>query len=387
MQKKVNIKKFLSKFTQNTLLKQLFEMHNEIDKKGKKKFTVPNIMDGKNDEKVTDDWYEFYKSLELEDRENINESIEKINLLCNKDSNDIYKNYTSKTDPTANEVIAFSFHDKGLAFFIDHFEKFEDIIFIISFYKKNSWKRFEAKGAVEKDIEVIDEELKEKYSEYLEAVIGSSVGASLEVKTLKHDNMFMTNISYRDGGIKNISLVYLFEHQEVMVKASGNKEVQFAYAEMYMKKVNGFAMDYKEMSYDLDTFVNLEDFKAPLQDNTNVNAWAVKSVKLISGRSQINITFKLSDEEKYMQGMHNTFENLNMLEGLKSGIHKINNVSFNMQVTGEDYNKGKKNVGVIIKENATNLNILKKEHRLIDKILKDRAVATGYKDIEISKQK
>ena len=76
-----------------------------------------------------------------------------------------------------------------------------------------------------------------------------------------------------------------------------------------------------------------------------------------------------------------------MLEGLKSVIHKINNVSFNMQVTGEDYNKGKKNVGVIIKENATNLNILKKEHRLIDKILKDRAVATGYKDIEISKQK
>jgi hypothetical protein len=76
-----------------------------------------------------------------------------------------------------------------------------------------------------------------------------------------------------------------------------------------------------------------------------------------------------------------------MIEGLKSGIHKINSVSINMQVMGEDYNKGKKNVGVIIKENSTNLNILKKEHRLIDKILKDRTVCNGWKDIEISKQK
>ena len=383
MNKKINIKKFFSKFTQNSLLVQLFKMH-EVK-------SITNVMDGKNDanenSRVSDEWYEFFKSLELEKREEISETISQINILCSKDSNDIYKNYISKVTPTANEIIAFSFHDKALAFYVDHFEKFEDITFIISFYKKNSWKRFEAKGKIEKDIEVINDELKEKYSEYLEGVIGSSVSASLVIKTLKHDNMYFTNISYKDGGIKNISLVYIPELGEVILKASGNKEIQFSYAEMYMKKLNGFAMDYKEISYNLDTFVNLEDFKAPIFDNTNVNTWAIKSIKILSGRNTINFTFKLSDEEKYMQGMHNTFSNLNMIDGLKSGIHKINSVSLNIQVTGEDYNKGKKNVGVIIKENGTNINILKKEHRLIDKILKDRVVCTGWKDIEISKQK
>ncbi len=379
MNKKVNIKKFLSKFTQNSLLVELFKMH-EIK-------NIPNIIDAKNEEKVSGEWYDFYQSLELEKREELSETISNINILCDKDSYDIYKEYISKVTPTANEIVAFSFHDKGLAFYIDHFEKFEDIVFLISFYKKNGYKRYEAKGEVKKDIEIIDAELVEKYSEYLEAVIGSSVLSSLEVKTLKHDNMYFSNISYKDGGIKNISLVYVRELGEVILKASGSRETQFSYAEMYMKKLAEYAMDYKELSFDLDTFVNLSDAKAPLQDNTNINSWAIKGVKIINGRNTINFTFKLSDEEKCMQGLHNTFSNLSMTDGLKSGVHKINSVSINMQVMGEDYNKGKKNVGVIIQENGTNLNILKKEHRLIDKILKDRAVCLGWKDIEISKQK
>lgn len=379
MHKKVNIKKFLSKFTQNGILVQLFKMHEVKN--------IPNILDGKNDEKVSDEWFEFYKSLDLEIRENINESIEKINILCSKDSYNIYKEYISKVNPTPNEVIAFSFHDKALAFYVDHFEKFEDVIFIISFYKKNSWKRFEAKGEIKNDIEKIDPELKDKFAEYLEAVIGSSVESSLEVKTLKHDNMYMTRINYKDSGEKNIDLVYIRELSEVIVKGSGNKEIQFAYAEIYMKKLNAYALDYKELSYDLNKFINLEDVKAPLYDNTNINSWAVKSVKILSNQAQVNFTFKLTDEEKCMQGLYNTFENLGLTAGLKTGVHKINSVGINMQVVSEDYNKGKKNIGLIVKENSTNLNILKKEHRLIDKILKDRGVCPGWKDIEISKQK
>jgi hypothetical protein len=377
--KKVNIKKFLSKFTQNSLLVQLFKMH-EIK-------NIPNIIDGKNDEKISGEWYEFFKSLELEKREEVSETISNINMLCSKDSYDIYKEYISKVTPTTNEIIAFSFYDKALAFYIDHFEKFEDIVFIISFYKKNGYKRYEAKGKVEKDIELVNDELKEKYSEYLEGVIGSSVSASLVIKTLKHDDMYFTNINYKDNGDKSISLVYIPELSEIIIKAASSKEVQFSIAEIYMKKLNGYAMDYKELSYDLDKFVNLKDTKAPLYDNTNITSWHVKSVKMISGRSQINFTFKASDEEKYMQGMHNVLANLNMTDGLHSGVHKINSVGLNMQVSSQDYNKGKKNVGVIIKDNSTSLNILKKEHRLIDKILKDRAVCLGFKDIEISKQK
>ena len=125
MNKKVNIKKFLLKFTQNNLLKQLFEMHNEkikgVDGKNKNKFIVPSILDTKNaaeNGKVSEGWYEFYKSLELEDRESINESIEQINTLCNKDAHTVCKEFISKVAPTANEVMAFSFHDRALAFYI-----------------------------------------------------------------------------------------------------------------------------------------------------------------------------------------------------------------------------------------------------------------------------
>ena len=76
MQKKVNIKKFLGKFTQNNLLEKLFKIHNLKN--------IPNIISGPNDTKVSELWFEYYKSLDLEERENLNQSFEKINQRKSK---------------------------------------------------------------------------------------------------------------------------------------------------------------------------------------------------------------------------------------------------------------------------------------------------------------
>ena len=76
-----------------------------------------------------------------------------------------------------------------------------------------------------------------------------------------------------------------------------------------------------------------------------------------------------------------------MTEGLKSGVHKIVSVNINFKISTGDYNSGKKNVSLSLKEDNTNLNILKIEHALIDNILKLREIMQGYKDIDIKKQK
>jgi hypothetical protein len=57
------------------------------------------------------------------------------------------------------------------------------------------------------------------------------------------------------------------------------------------------------------------------------------------------------------------------------------NVTLNFEVSKSDYNAVKKNISVSIKDNITSLNLLKKEHRLIDDILKNKGIMMGYKAI------
>ncbi len=375
MNKKVNIKKFFSKFTKNSIVYKIFEMHNIQN--------IPLVMDTANAGKVDDTYFDFYKGLELEDREKVTESIEEINKMANFDAHIICKKYISSTNPTPFEVLAESYHDKAVAFYFDHFEKVEEILFIISFYKKNGYKVFEAKGVLEKDIEQVDIELKTRFQELLEVNIGSQVIA--ESKTVKYDDMYMTKISYRDGGDREIFLVYIPESKEVLVKASGNKEVVFGYAESYIKKLIGYAMDYSEREYDMQKFVdvgNEPDTKSPIYDNPHIISWYIKNIKMLSGKNNLGLTFKKSDEEKYMSAMYSAFSDFNILKSAagNSGL-KIVNVTLNFEVSKSDYNAVKKNISVSLKDNTSSLNLLKKEHRLIDDILKNRGVMLGYKSI------
>jgi hypothetical protein len=375
MNKKVNIKKFFSKFTKNSIVYKIFEMHNIQN--------IPHVMDTANAGKIDDTYFDFYKGLEIDDRENVISSIEEINKMASFDAHIICKKYMSSTNPTPFEVLAESYHDKAAAFYFDHFEKVSEVLFIISFYKKNGYKVFQAKGKVEKDIEIVDVELKTRFAELLEVNIGSQVIA--ESKTVKYDDMYMAKVSYKDGGEKEIFLVYIPESKEVLVKATGSKEIVFSYAESYIKKLTGDAMDYSEREYDMQKFLdtnNEVDTKSPIYDNPHIISWYVKSVKMLSGKNNLSMTFKKSDEEKYMSAMYSAFADFNILKSAagNSGL-KMVNVTLNFEVSKSDYNAVKKNISVSIKDNITSLNLLKKEHRLIDDILKNKVIMLGYKAI------
>ena len=414
--KKINIKKFLSKFSQNELISQLFKINDAKN--------VPHIMDtpdgGKISKENVEEWYAFYLGLDDERRVAIYQAIEKINYISNFDAYQIIESFKNKNSNgekilTANDILAETYNDKALAFYLDEKtkkeNKIEDVIHIYSFYKISGYKRYEAKDNV-KDIKKVDEIIVERFEAILEAQIGTYV--KVDSKTLEYDNMYFTKIIYTDAKEKEFNFVYIKEAGEVLVKASGSKQAVFEYAENYIKKLTGYAMDPKEPQYDMNIFVdknykklfakeNNQDFKNlenknlkyPLDDDNLIYDWYIKSVKLSRKINTISFNFSKSDEVKNMMPLYvtllesnidiNTYniEYISVVASVKTNSNKSKNSASENSIS----KTVKKNISINIKENSTNLNILKKEHRAVDKLLKDKKVFVGYKVIELQNKK
>ncbi len=421
--RKINIKKFFSKFTQNMLIAQLFKMHN-LKK-------IPNILDvdsqGKISKENIEQWQAFYLSLEGDVRSELYESIEKINYISNFEALNISETFKSdkvenlnkgETSEsiekvlTQNEILAQSYSDKALAFYIDYFEKVDEVVHLFSFYKLSGYKRYQAKGDVIiqdskinklENIEIVDKNLSERFENIIESRLGSFV--KVDSKTLECDNMYFTKIKYKDGKDVEIYFVYIKDIGEVIVKASGSKQIVFEYAESYIKKLTGYAMDAKEQEYDMDIFVdkdykdlfskdkkdnNKRNIKYPLYSESLIYDWYIKSIKISRKINAISFNFAKSDEVKNMLPLYSTLmesgidiksyniESMSLVATIKTSQSKDNN-SISKTV--------KKNISINIKENGTSLNILKKEHREIDKILKENNVMAGYKAIDLQNKK
>ena len=415
--KKINIKKFLSKFSQNELISQLFKINDAKN--------VPHIMDTPDDGKISkenvEEWYAFYLGLDDERRVTIYEAIEKINYISNFDAYQIIESFKPRKSDgekilTANDILAETYNDKALAFYLDQEEskkesKIEDVIHIYSFYKISGYKRYEAKDNV-KDIKKVDENIAERFEAILEAQMGTYV--KVDSKTIEYDNMYFTKIIYTDAKEKEFNFVYIKEVGEVLVKAVGSKQVVFEYAENYIKKLTGYAMDPKEPQYYINIFVdknykklftkeNSEEYnknglekadnkistninlKYPLDDDNLIYDWYIKSVKLSRKINTISFNFSKSDEVKNMTPLYVTLLESN----IDINTYNIESISVvaSVKTVNVKSKTVKKNISINIKENSTNLNILKKEHRAVDKLLKDKKIFVGYKVIELQNKK
>ena len=155
MPKKVNIKKFLSSITENQILESLFKL-NKIE-------GVPEIhdnMDKKDKAKIV---YEFYKNLDPENRLEIEDTINLIGVLDNKHAQKIIKSKFKDTATLNTPLVTLSksVTDLAIAFYIEHFEKVEEISTIAHFYLKSGYKRFESNNKLVSDIDTKNDMLTE----------------------------------------------------------------------------------------------------------------------------------------------------------------------------------------------------------------------------------
>ena len=415
--KKINTKKFWWKFSQNQIISDLFEAHNAK--------SIPNIPDIAGSAKISsdnaDEWHAFYLGLDDETRTNVYESIEKINFISNFQAYQILEIFKAKTAEgekvlTAREIIAENYFDKAAAFYLDYFEKIDDVVHVYSFYKLSGWKRYEAKGNIvdlsssenkkerRSNLELIDDTLVERFESLLEAQLGTYV--KVESKTLEYDNIYFTKLNYRDGKDKEVYFAYIKDVSEVIVKASGAKQLVFEYAENYIKKLTSYAMDPKEAKYNLNLFVNADykniiiqsinqnkdsdsfaesksktsiNIKYPLDNDNVIYDWYVKGIKLNRKINTISFAFAKSDEVRNMLPLYATLAE----SSIDINTYNIESLSLVLSVKTNNIKASKKNVSLNIKTNSSNLNILKKEHRDIDKLLKDKKIMTGYEVIEM----
>lgn len=391
MPKKVNIKKFLSNITENQILEALFKMSSNE----KSKITgIPEIHENMNKKDKAKVIYEFYKNLDPEYRLELEDNISLIGVLDNKHAQKIIKSKYSKTDvvegrkeSTLNTpliILSKTYTDLAIAFYIEHFEKVEEVKNITNFYLKSGYKRYEANDKLFKDIGTKMDQLSEKFTELLSENENTT---HVEVSTYEYDKKYFTTIKY-DKNTKEILFVFIPELKELLMRASGNFERLFSFAENYLRIMNGFSINPKELEFDLSYFINIFDkekkiaeqsLTTPLMPHADTKSWQMLSINLERNatKQKINLTFPASKEAVGKSGFA---EMMDIFREENIKLYEVTKLRIKADVTDTSVKKGHSTTSITLEKNKANLNLLKPEHVSLSKILLDNKVCLGWKD-------
>lgn len=371
--KSKNIKSFLYKLTEYELVKNFFVKNDLSD--------LPLIIN-LDSESSKQDLYNFYLNLENEQKKNLNEIIEKLILLSNWQTNKIIQSFVD--DKSINYIMADNYYDKALAFYLDsEIEVFEKVCDICSFYKVNSWKRFEAHGDIhisETNLDQVTENIKNKYvDKYYE---DNKVFVNVHnIQTYFYDNKYFCFIDIKEDNkeIKRIYCVYIKEISEVLVKMSGNYNEVFAIAEMFIKKLTGYALDIKVESYDMN-FINnylISNNESALENifaNPFIINWRIRGINFKNKDNIFNLKFNKNDNSQGLNDLLKIKDNFN----INISDFEIDSFAFEWTLLLSGIDTVKKKVRLMIKKNSSNINPLKNEHLIIYKMLKEKSFFQGF---------
>jgi hypothetical protein len=142
-----------------------------------------------------------------------------------------------------------------------------------------------------------------------------------------------------------------------------------------------FNLSPKEYTYDLFRFANNTDHNQPLVGSPDLVSWKVLSVSLDrpATKESISVACNAKLEGEGMQAFYSLAETFN----LKEVGFEFTKVKLQMIVRDENSKKGESKVVVNISKNKSTLNLLKREHLIVDNILAACEVGLGYKEVEM----
>ncbi|MDQ5957142.1 MAG: hypothetical protein QG614_117 [Patescibacteria group bacterium] len=380
MPKKVNIKKFLSDITENQILESLFSL-NKITNTPE----VNENMDKKERSKIL---YEFYKNLDPENRLDIEDTINLISPLSNKYSFAIIKSFikSNKIKETPLIVLSKTYTDLAIALYIENFEKVEELKSISNFYLKSGYKRYETNDKPFKDIITNNDKLSEKFTELLSENENTT---HVEVSTYEYDDKYFTTIKY-DKNTKELLLIFIPKLGELLLKASGNFEKLFSYAENYLRIMNGFSINPKNLDYNLSSFLNMKDktgeiteasINSPLMPHKDVRTWQLLNITLerSATKQKINFTFPSSKEAT---GKVQLADSMEIFQSENIKLYDVTKLRLKADVNDSTVKKGHSICSVTLEKNKSNLNLLKPEHVMLNQVLLDNKICLGWKEIQ-----
>lgn len=352
------IKKLLKKCGSNILIGKFFDTHT------KKKLSLQDD-DGVSD--LEEYFINHYNSLIDTERLIIGEEVSKLVKLLNDDAYNIIKSIRSKVD-NEYDLLAEKSGDKVLAFYINNNDKLEQALTLSEFYKISNYNRYEGGGKSLDDFEGFMDKLHESLTtKILDA--GPAVEHSIEV--YKYEDIVFVKVAYDNK--TDTYFIYNPISKDILIKNSFKSLKAFDLASLILLKINNNVIEEKFLEYDMSKF-EVSKVDQPFGVGNGLSDWYIKSVRVKSGEDEILFNFKIEEEVKYMS------KYLEMSKSLgfdKRGIN-INQVALQIKLINS-----KKKYNINIKNNKSNINILKKDHIKIEDMLKSTSIHKGWKVREL----
>jgi len=403
MAKKINIKKFFTNTKSNEVLVSFYKNY-EVD-------DVPFVPETTSPKDRTSTLFEFYKNIDdTEKKQKIMLDITLISSMCTIDAVKILEN-VFKDSGTVELVMSESIHDIAISYFLSDIEKFLEGKKVYDVYTKSGWQRYPAENKKVKDIDEVNKNLKETFKSILNSDNTNTDNEknNVLVSTALFDDMYITTISYEDTpsseesfdeyknnvtqkikkNIKEINLVYMPKHGEVLIKAKGKKEILYEYTETYMRNMTGESIENKVIGYDISKFLDINNegnVNSPLGNHTGVRSFHMKSIELANNnlKQKIKLSFPTLSEKPGCVQMWEMIGELNLKD--KIDTFQIMKINILFSLFDENNTDSKINVNLALSETTSNLNIINKRHRLVDEMLKAANVNIGFVDISTEKE-
>jgi hypothetical protein len=402
MAKKINPKTFFKKLTQNAIVEAIFAKHTISG--------IPYATENMDTKETGSLWFNFYDTQESPVKSDLLVDFSIISSLANEKSLHVLNSLTSiNATEKPLSVLAESSMDKAAAFFIEQPEHIDAAISISNFYTKSGWVRFKAHSKKPDSLEYVDEEIAKAFSDSLLRSDNRFVRSS----TYALDDMYYTRISSEDAPalemaydadtdgykakstrtVREICFVFIPSIAEVLIKASGNREAQYEYAEKYVRTLTGNGIEAKEMQLDLSYFKNNTntDGNYPIAIGNGIESWRVRSVELLKPESKhiLSLKFPNTKEDMYMSPMWMFLKDLGVSTDLVGFV--IKKISFEVVVQDNKSTDSKGGLAKVLvnmsMDHKCNLNMLLETHRKIDTILQVIGINMGFQDMQVKEEK
>ncbi len=406
MAKKINPKTFFKKITQNAIVEALFNRHNITG--------VPYATENMDTKERGGLWFNFYESQESTVKSQILVDFSIISSLANEKSLHVLKSLTSNTitgkihTEKPLGILAESSMDKAAAFYIEQTESLDAAISISNFYTKSGWVRFKAHSKKPESLEYVDEEIAKSFADSLLRSDNRFVRSA----TYALDDMYYTRISSEDApafemaydadadeykakptrSVKEICFVFIPSISEVIIKASGNREAQYEYAEKYVRTLTGHGVEAKELQVDLSYFKNNtntanNDSNYPIATGNGIESWRIRSIELLKSESKhvLSLKFPNTKEDLYMSSMWIFLKDLGVSTDLVGFV--IKKISFEVTIQDSKSSDGKGGIAKVLvnmsMDHKCNLNMLLHSNRKIDTVLQIIGINAGFQDMQV----
>lgn len=386
-------KKYFKKIQTSELLVKFYATHDIV--------ALFEITDKTSRKTVTDILLDFYNSIPLEQKFDIERELTLIHTLSTKYSIPIFISLLKekKIPHEQKEIECTSDEDKVLYYYLYHKNIFDEVMFFHDFYISRGYMLYEAKQIQVETAEYAITEFTKEFRRILNKedtitefdITAKILNGSLFVHIIFEGALELrTEIDKVTGELdraktrrkqEDLKIIYIPKDNEILISYTGKRYEKLIFLDTFLRIVCESHYEDKIESFDLSIFKKKDFDFATINKKIPLLAWKVKAVTFSFGNSEkakkkIRLSLPSSPQENGLNPLFSTLEELKLISQLENFY--IENVALSFSFTDKEKSDKSVNVSCSVSLSKSSLFPLFPYDTYARKLLKQSGIYGGF---------